>query len=442
MTVSRVPDLLDQLKVDTLGVAGDLTATFFENPFLEVNLAEAVQRFGNADVAEILSDLCAAGILTQESGHFQLAAKGDLYQPVADWVRAHRGDDEVARQEVVAFETLARLREKLAVSQEEVSSILDMVPVGVILLDHLGQVLKANVLAEKLTFGWSGVGEHLGVDLEALRSRPFETELDGNPPVSVTTRPFKVAGSETGVVVVIQDITAKREMAAQAEKLREDFFSMIRHELRKPLLTVERSLAQLGQAEGTSPLALARSATDHLGSMIDDMLFLARLERDPLSVVLEDAVSLRFVLAGCDLAFRQKAADAEVTFEVDFPSEDVTFVADQRRLQQVVGNLLDNALKFTPEGGQVRLWGMCDGGEVAIFVADSGPGIPAEERDQIFGKFYQVRSDAGRKPGLGLGLAISHEVVLAHGGQIEVTESEWGGALMCVRVPLKRSDES
>ncbi|MBT4140207.1 MAG: HAMP domain-containing histidine kinase, partial [Candidatus Latescibacteria bacterium] len=270
----------------------------------------------------------------------------------------------------------------------------------------------------------------------------FETELDGDPPVAVTTRPFEVEGSDTGVVVVIQDITAKRQMVAEAEKLREDFFSMIRHELRKPLLTVERSLAQLGQAEGESPLALARSATDHLGAMIDDMLFLARLERDPMAVAIKERVSLRFLLAGCDLAFRQKAAEAGIGFGVVFPDDDVLFDADERRLQQVLGNLLDNAFKFSPATGRVALLGQCIEEDVHFQVADSGPGIPVEERGQIFGKFYQVHSDASRKPGLGLGLAISQEVVQAHGGSISVGESEWGGTLMTVIVPVKRSNNT
>lgn len=433
-------ELLEELNSERLGLAGEVATAFFENPFLELSLPLLLQRFGaNSNVSEVVDDLCRVEVLEQRGVTAVLAATGGTYPQVVNWVGALRGDDALLRQEVVAIETLSRLRDKLAVSQEEVGTILEMVPVGVVLLDYLGQVLKANHLAERLTAGWGDIRTHLGVDAEALLVRPFETELDGRPPVAVTTRPFKVAGSDAGVVVVIQDITLKRQAAEQAEQLREDFFSMIRHELRKPLLTVERSLAQLGEAMGESPLALARAATDHLGAMIDDMLFLARLERDPLAVVIQKEVSLRFLLAGSDLAFRQKATKAGVTFTVDFPNEDVLFLGDERRLQQVLGNLLDNALKFTPTGGQVALTGMGQGNNVNIGVADSGPGIPEDERGQIFGKFYQVQSDAARKPGLGLGLAISQEVVQAHGGGIDVADSKWGGALMRVILPVKRS---
>lgn len=435
--------LLEIFNPDLLDLTGDVATVFFENPFLEADIEQLEQRFGrDANLVGVIEGLLQAGVVDKEGHSFGLSEHMTHYGELVDWVNGRRGDDETLRQEVVALETLARLREKLAVSQEEVGSILDMVPVGVILLDHLGQVLKANSLAEKLTGTWGDIVAHLGEGLNRLFADAFETELDGDPPVAVTTRPFKVEGSDTGVVVVIQDITAKRQMAAEAEKLREDFFSMIRHELRKPLLTVEWSLAQLGEAEGASPLALARSATDHLGAMIDDMLFLARLERDPMAVSVEKKVSLRFLLAGCDLAFRQKAAEAGIAFQVVFPDEDVSFDADERRLQQVLGNLLDNAFKFSPHGGMVSFSGGVEQDEIHFWIADSGPGIPVEERAQIFGKFYQVQSDASRKPGLGLGLAISQEVVHAHGGSISVAESQWGGTLMTVVVPIKRSDKT
>lgn len=434
-------DLLTHFSPDTLDFAGRLAARFVENPFWEPSQADLEVRFGpQVFQADTLDGLVEAGVLHKKGGKWCFEPQDAGYQSVLDWVGGLRGADVGLQQEVVAYETLARLQEKLAVSQEEVGTVLEMVPVGVILLDHFGQVLKANRLGERLTGQPDQIISRLGVLLEDLLSRPFETELDGPPPVAVTTQPFRVAGSDTGVVVVIQDITSKRELALQAEKLREDFFSMIRHELRKPLLTVERSLAQLGKAEGESPLALAQSATEHLSAMIDDMLFLARLERDPLAVACDKAVSLRFLLAGCDLAFRQKATDLGIVFKVMFPDEDVTFWADERRLQQVVGNLVDNALKFTPSGGQVVLSGRLANEAILFDVADSGPGIPAAEREEIFGKFYQVRSDAGRKPGLGLGLAITQEVVSAHGGEIVVLESEWGGALFRVRLPLVRSE--
>ena len=142
------------------------------------------------------------------------------------------------------------------------------------------------------------------------------------------------------------------------------------------------------------------------------------------------------------MAFRQKAAQSHITFNVNFPDEDVLFLADERRLQQVLGNLVDNAFKFTPPGGQVLLAGLIQDEQIHFTVSDSGPGVPADEREQIFGKFYQIRSDAARKPGLGLGLAISQEVVQAHGGEIVVGESEWGGALMKVIVPVNRSDKT
>ena len=434
-------ELIEALNPVHLDLAGGVAGAFFENPFLETDPNGLALRFGRkSEIQAVIEDLCRVGVLTQDAQGVRLSATGTTYGDLLEWVMGLRGEDETLRSQVVAHETLARLREKLAVRQEEVSFILDAVPVGVILLDRLGQVLKANAAAQNLKVSWEDIRDGLGVPLDALHAQTYEAELETSPPLAITTRPFQVAGSETGLVVLIQDITVKRQMAAQAEKLREDFFSMIRHELRKPLLTIERSLAQMGPSKDELPLALARSATEHLGAMIDDMLFLARLERDPLAVSVGSGVSLKFLLAGCDLAFRQKAAQARISFGVDLPESDLLFMADERRIQQVLGNLLDNAFKFTPDGGEVTLQGIRRGDDLHFLVTDSGPGIPSEEREQVFRKFYQVRTDAGRQPGLGLGLAICSEVIRAHGGRIEIFDAEPVGTTVRVSVPINRSE--
>ena len=176
----------------------------------------------------------------------------------------------------------------------------------------------------------------------------------------VVSRPFQTKGSDAGAVITVQDISEWRAVETQAEQMREAFFSMIRHELRRPLLEVERFLGGLDKeapVDGSEALAGARRSASHLAAMVDDMLSLARLERDPLAVCLQRRVSLQFLLAGSDLAFRARAAEARLRLEVCLPEEDVVFWGDERRLSQVVGNLLDNALKFSRPGGSVELAG-------------------------------------------------------------------------------------
>ena len=217
---------------------------------------------------------------------------------------------------------------------------------------------------------------------------------------------------------------------------------MIRHELHRPLQAVERFLGGVDQPENeaeTQALVQARASAVHLGAMVDDMLFLARLERDPMAVSASGTVSLPALLAGSELAYRERANTAGIRLTMQ-PPDDIDFEGDERRILQVVGNLLDNALKFTPRGGEVALSGGRQGEMVWISVGDTGPGIPEAEREQVLGKFYQVQSDDGRVPGLGLGLAICRLVVEAHGGEISISTSTGGGALITARLPVRQAE--
>ena len=112
-----------------------------------------------------------------------------------------------------------------------------------------------------------------------------------------------------------------------------------------------------------------------------------------------------------------------------------------RRLGQVVGNLLDNAIKFTPTGGCVALSGGCRERVVWFEVADSGVGISVEERMRVFEKFYQVHQERNRKQGLGLGLAICRGIVAAHGGKLMIEDAADGGTRVVVELPMEENDE-
>ncbi|MCK4962472.1 MAG: ATP-binding protein, partial [Anaerolineales bacterium] len=110
--------------------------------------------------------------------------------------------------------------------------------------------------------------------------------------------------------------------------------------------------------------------------------------------------------------------------------------ADDEKLRRVLSNLLDNALKFTPAGGQIDLKVKCEGEEVIITVADTGPGVPEEFRERIFKRFAQVPGVAGRRRGTGLGLAFSKMAVTAHGGKIWVEDNPGGGSAFRIQLPL------
>ncbi len=432
-------DLLKRLDPEGIELKGRMVSSLYENPFLEVSPSALAQRCGvEVSAAErALSDLCRCEVLEQGSEGYRFDPNPSVYEGASALASASRGEEETVRRQVEELETVARLREALAVTREEVSVILDMVPAGVLLLDRYGHLLKSNRSARDLlgleTEGAEAdVCGRLGLDLERILDQEVLVEVEKDPPLEVRSLPFQVAGSDTGAVVTVQDISERREVEAKASRMREEFFSMIRHELRKPLLTLERLL---GSLTGGQALTQARTASSQLGAMVDDMLFLARLERDPMAVRPEDLITLKLLMAGGNLAYRSRATEAGLSLTMVPPEEDVRFRGDERRLNQVVANLIDNAIKFTPSGGEVVLRGGREGGEVWISVTDSGPGVPEGERDRVFGKFVQIRSDEGRSAGLGLGLAICRRVVLAHGGEIEISAGAGGGAVFTVRLP-------
>ena len=433
-----MPDVLNRLTPYDLDLKGRIARDFFANPFLEAGCEDLVARYGkdsNALSAALL-DLCQCGILGKKGDDYVFAPELHLYADIEGWCKDLGQENAALRQQVVERETLGRLQEQLAVSQEEVGAILEIVPAGIFFLDRFGHILKCNTLGAKLL----GVSEHdcdlcalLGLDLDEVLNDAVDCEVVGPPPLAVTARPFVSNTRESGVVISVQDISMRRKLEAEAERLRQEFFSMIRHELRKPLMTIERGLAEIGDSQAA---ALARTAATHMGEMVDDMLLLARLERDPMAVSGDDEISLQFLLAGSDLAFRAQAETASVTLRLIMPQRDVTFWGDERRLSQVVGNLLDNAIKFTPEEGVVVLSGGGDEQWVWFEVEDSGVGIPEEERNLVLNKFYQVETET-REQGLGLGLAICHKIVAAHGGLLNIEDGQAGGTRIVVRLPLE-----
>ena len=217
------------------------------------------------------------------------------------------------------------------------------------------------------------------------------------------------------------------ELRAAVEE-RDNILAVVSHDLRTPIALVVAA-AELAQREGLpeekreEQLGILTRAGRRMARMVDDLVELTRMDAGrlalnrvptPVSRLLEDAAET------VDLA----AEAADVTVDIRPPESELVADVDPHRVGQVLDNLLSNAVKFTPEGGTVTVdAGPGDEGGVRVTVADTGTGIPAEHQDRIFQRFHQVNPSDRR--GVGLGLAIAHAVVTAHGGEISV-ESELG----------------
>jgi len=240
-----------------------------------------------------------------------------------------------------------------------------------------------------------------------------------------------------------------REQAAQ--RIKDDFLSIVSHELRTPLTSIQ-GYSQLlesrlrsersGESKEMAHLRVIRSQVGRMRRLVDDLLDVSRIDR-------RGGVSVE--PADFDLAEEVRGAAARIagehserTIAVEAPDR-IPVHADRDRLDQVLTNLIENAVKYSPEGGPIRVVAERRGGEVEVRVADLGVGIPPEHRDHVFERFYQADGDDGRRRfgGLGLGLYISRAIIDAHGGRIwaapnleDGTGSVFGFRIPRVAMPL------
>jgi two-component system phosphate regulon sensor histidine kinase PhoR len=347
-------------------------------------------------------------------------------------------------------------------------AILESVDVGLLALDAQGRVHSMNPRHQRFmelaypdghdgspdqkgyTFGADGFTELDREDLPTWRAVHGETLRDylvwvGEDPglrraFAVSASPFFTAdGTFDGAVLAYHDVTE----LMTAARLKDEFVATVSHELRTPLTSIVGYVDVLLEdvadipPEATPFLMTVQRNARRLHRLVDDLLSDAlKLGRAELQL---GRVSLAHVLRTSAVEAEKVAAlnGLTLTFEADPSPLDVD--GDPERLAQVVDNIFNNAIKFTPEGGRIdaRIWR--DGDQAVLEIADTGRGIPAEELDEVFVKFFRspgVQTDA--IPGTGIGLAISKAIVEAHGGSIDLRSTVGVGTTFEIRLPLAR----
>lgn len=212
--------------------------------------------------------------------------------------------------------------------------------------------------------------------------------------------------------------------AQRAIRGRDELLAVVSHDLRNPLNLIGLALQMMEQDPSALDASLpsAKRGVDRMQRLIEDLLDVARIEAGTLTVE-PSAMMLSSLLEDAYEQHRVLAADKRVALVREFDRRLGGVLADRHRMSQAISNLLGNALKFTPAGGQIRIGGEVRGDRAVLWVTDSGPGIPAEHVGHIFDRFWQPKR--GTRDGVGLGLAIVKGIVDAHAGSIDV-ESEPG----------------
>jgi two-component system, OmpR family, phosphate regulon sensor histidine kinase PhoR len=290
--------------------------------------------------------------------------------------------------------------------------------VGVPLVEAVRHATLDQLIAETLR-----TGEAMRGELSLADSR---THIERH--VEVSAVPIKNADDEvTGAVVLFHDITELKQL----DQIRRDFVANVSHELRTPLSILRGYIEVLFDEPETSRDELARILSimerhsKRLQRLVDDLLSLAQLESSHAELEIS-VVRMVDLFNNLIRDWKEKLTGKNLKVIVDLPSETLVLRADGTRLEEALHNLLDNAVKFSLENGQIHLRGARCGTNVVLSVADNGIGISREHLPRIFERFYRADKARSRElGGTGLGLAIVKHIAQLHGGRVEA-ESELG----------------
>ena len=363
------------------------------------------------------------------------------------------GSDElgmVAREFDGSVRELVRRLDELLRDRARLDAILSGMVEGVLVVDGAGRLQLANRAAQSmLRMDTSSIGRpyvevirhpdisaQLGTALRGEDADNRELALLRDPGRTFVARAAPVARSGGGgAVLVLHDITDLR----RADQMRRDFVANVSHELRTPLTAirgyVEALLDDRSNPEDTERfLEIIARHSSRMERLVSDLLRLARL----------DARQEALDLAPCDMhqLFHTVVADVAQTIEAKrqrlttvVDPEACRLSADPAKLHDVLRNLVENAVNYSPEEATIRLEATRRGGTVSISVSDSGPGIPSDDLSRVFERFYRVDKSRSRPGGTGLGLAIVKHLVELHGGQASAENRAEGGARFTISLP-------
>ncbi|MEP7198533.1 MAG: ATP-binding protein [Chloroflexota bacterium] len=359
----------------------------------------------------------------------------------------------------------ARLYQSAVQEKRRLDALIDNSADGVMILDHAGRIEIFNRALSELTgcpqevaigrhctdvmalYNEQGVNRCLSVCPLLDPSNRAKGSIEGyilHPDgrrvvVGITFVPlYDEAGRRVNVVANVRDVTRARE----AEELKSTLLSVISHELKTPVAlikgyagTLRREDANWDKETLNQSLAIIEEESDRLNNLINNLLDASRIQAGGLQ--------LRFGYLRLD-RLAQKVAEqfrtqtTKHTITLDFPRELPPVMGDEERLREAIGNLLSNALKYSPLGGAIVVGGRADANEVRLFVSDQGIGITPSEQSKIFEHFYRVDNASTRKTqGAGLGLFLVKAVVEAHGGRVWVESAVGKGSTFNIVLPRR-----
>jgi PAS domain S-box-containing protein len=365
----------------------------------------------------------------------------------------------------------ARQYEAAVAERGTLAAILDSMNEAVFEVDQDGQITRVNrgtcrllgqqaeaIIGRRAAelFRWEDGGGRLLDEEEYLYRETFRTGSrtessdrfqrlpDGRrTPVAISSAPIRDSrGRVMAAVQVVRDVSRERD----AETLKDQIISLVSHELRTPLGHIKGFASSLLEQDVEWDAATQRDfiteidrEADRLAALVSDLLDMSKIESAGGGFLEKALVRPAEIVKQALQAVANITADHVVVNEVgeDLPA----IMADGPQIERVIANLAENAGKYSDPGTEIRVSAALADGQVTFCVRDQGPGIPEEYREQIFEKFFRIKSGRPRTPGTGLGLPICRGIVEAHGGRVWLESEEGRGSTFCFSLPLKASAE-
>lgn len=362
--------------------------------------------------------------------------------------------DEIGRL-TMAFNDMAaqidRSLSDISAEKNKVEAILSQMTDGIVAFDKNGGMIHSNNAAKELSgieygMSFSEFVKVVGVDLtlEQLtyldRNRVVERQSTiGTRIIRILFAPYAdEAEKNGGTVVVMQDVTEQTKL----DMARREFVANVSHELRTPITTI-KSYAEtiLDMADESAPetgfLKVIENEADRMTRIVTDLLTLSKLDNSAKQALDKKVFDLARLVESVVEKLKINANNLGLTLVFKKEGDTSSFFGDKDRMEQVITNIVSNAVKYTPSGGNVEVVCSAKYAEAIVRVTDNGIGIPEKDLPRIFERFYRVDKARSRESGgTGLGLAIAKELVEMHGGKIEIKSREGKGTSVIIRVPM------
>jgi two-component system phosphate regulon sensor histidine kinase PhoR len=425
------------------------------------DISQSLQRVGRdaviafalaAPVAVLLAWISSVLVSRRVSAIADVARRysaGDVSGPGYDY-----GTDEVGAVAHVldaAVRQLADRLQELSRDRARMEAILTGMVEGVLVVDRQGRLQLVNHAAQQMlrveaaatgrpyleVIRHPDIAAQLGAALRGEQPEVSELSLARDPGRTFVARAAAVSATGGGgAILVLHDITDLR----RADQIRRDFVANVSHELRTPLTAIRGYVEALLDEESSDGetrkfLEIIGRHSTRMERLVKDLLRLARLDarQETLDRVPCDILQL-FRGVTADLAPAIDAKQQRVS--IDAPADVGSVSADSAKLHDIVRNLVENAVNYSPDRADISLHARRRGANLELVVADSGPGIPPDDLTRVFERFYRVDKSRGRPGGTGLGLAIVRHLVELHGGTATAANRPEGGAVFTIVLPV------